>query len=74
MERKVGNRFLAALELAILRSMEPPCLYHFPPDRSYPEAVKSNAVILATGGTIAGAGASDLNSATYAAAKVPGEV
>lgn len=30
-----------------------------------------NVVILATGGTIAGAGASALNSATYSAAKVP---
>lgn len=30
-----------------------------------------NVVVLATGGTIAGAGASALNSATYAAAKVP---
>ena len=30
-----------------------------------------NVVILATGGTIAGAGASAANSATYAAAKVP---
>ena len=30
----------------------------------------ANVVILATGGTIAGAGASALNSATYAAAKV----
>jgi glutamin-(asparagin-)ase len=34
-------------------------------------APKPNVVILATGGTIAGAGASALNSATYAAAKVP---
>lgn len=34
-------------------------------------ATKPNVVILATGGTIAGAGASALNSATYAAAKVP---
>ena len=34
-------------------------------------AGKPNVVILATGGTIAGAGASALNSATYAAAKVP---
>ena len=33
--------------------------------------VKSNVVILATGGTIAGAGASAANSATYQAAKVP---
>ena len=32
---------------------------------------KSNVVVLATGGTIAGAGASAANSATYQAAKVP---
>ncbi|HEY9068291.1 MAG TPA: type II asparaginase [Burkholderiaceae bacterium] len=32
---------------------------------------KANVVVLATGGTIAGAGASAANSATYAAAKVP---
>jgi glutamin-(asparagin-)ase len=35
------------------------------------QAAKPNVVILATGGTIAGAGATALNSATYAAAKVP---
>lgn len=35
------------------------------------QTAKPNVVILATGGTIAGAGASALNSATYAAAKVP---
>ncbi|MDO9402441.1 MAG: type II asparaginase [Polaromonas sp.] len=35
-----------------------------------PAAPKPNVVILATGGTIAGAGASAINSATYAAAKV----
>ncbi len=34
-------------------------------------ATKSNIVVLATGGTIAGAGASAANSATYQAAKVP---
>src|SRR4051812_30038563 len=34
-------------------------------------ATKSNVVVLATGGTIAGAGASAANSATYQAAKVP---
>ncbi|MDV7453958.1 asparaginase [Acinetobacter baumannii] len=34
---------------------------------------KSNVVIIATGGTIAGAGASSANSATYTAAKVPVE-
>ncbi len=38
---------------------------------AYAQAVKPNVVILATGGTIAGAGASALNSASYAAAKVP---
>ena len=32
---------------------------------------KANVVILATGGTIAGAGADATNSATYQAAKVP---
>lgn len=32
---------------------------------------KPNVVVLATGGTIAGAGASTVNSATYTAAKVP---
>ena len=34
---------------------------------------KPNVVIVATGGTIAGAGASSANSATYQAAKVPVE-
>ncbi len=34
-------------------------------------ADKPNVVILATGGTIAGAGADVTNSATYQAAKVP---
>ena len=36
-----------------------------------PSAAKAHVVILATGGTIAGAGASSANSATYQAAKVP---
>src|SRR3989344_3564501 len=35
------------------------------------QAAKPNVVVLATGGTIAGAGASAANSATHAAAKVP---
>ena len=35
------------------------------------QAAKPNVVILATGGTIAGAGASAANSASYTAAKVP---
>ena len=34
-------------------------------------AKKANVVVLATGGTIAGAGATAANSATYQAAKVP---
>ena len=37
---------------------------------AHAQAAKPNVVILATGGTIAGAGASAVNSATYAAAKV----
>lgn len=36
-----------------------------------PAAAKPHVVVLATGGTIAGAGASAMNSATYSAAKVP---
>ena len=36
-----------------------------------PQQKLSNVVILATGGAIAGAGASAANSATYTAAKVP---
>ncbi len=35
------------------------------------QAAKPHVVVLATGGTSAGAGASAANSATYAAAKVP---
>ncbi|MDQ3059419.1 MAG: asparaginase [Pseudomonadota bacterium] len=38
---------------------------------AFAQTAKPNIVVLATGGTIAGAGASALNSATYAAAKVP---
>lgn len=40
---------------------------------AWAQAAKPQVVILATGGTIAGAGASAANSATYAAAKVPVE-
>lgn len=40
---------------------------------SEPQQKLANVVILATGGTIAGAGASAANSATYQAAKVPVE-
>ena len=38
---------------------------------AFAQAAKPHVVVLATGGTIAGAGASAANSATYAAAKVP---
>ncbi|WP_431275063.1 asparaginase [Variovorax ureilyticus] len=38
---------------------------------AHAQAALPNVVILATGGTIAGAGASAVNSATYSAAKVP---
>lgn len=38
---------------------------------AHAQAGKPHVVVLATGGTIAGAGASAANSATYAAAKVP---
>ncbi|MDD0838991.1 type II asparaginase [Curvibacter sp. HBC61] len=58
------NRFgwkngLAALLLSALSSV------------ALAQAAKPHVVVLATGGTIAGAGASAANSATYSAAKVP---
>jgi glutamin-(asparagin-)ase len=52
-------KFLMGLGLAAIASL------------AMAQASKPNVVILATGGTIAGAGASAINSATYAAAKVP---
>ncbi|MGH6640521.1 MAG: asparaginase, partial [Polaromonas sp.] len=55
-------QLLAGLGLAALATLGTP---------AGAQATKPNVVILATGGTIAGAGASALNSATYAAAKVP---
>ncbi|HXD07781.1 MAG TPA: type II asparaginase [Burkholderiaceae bacterium] len=42
-----------------------------PAQQATTAAKKANVVVLATGGTIAGAGASVANSATYQAAKVP---
>jgi glutamin-(asparagin-)ase len=42
-----------------------------PTQQAWAQAQKAHVVILATGGTIAGAGASAANSATYQAAKVP---
>lgn len=49
-------------------------MFLLPYQAAHAEAAKAklpNVVILATGGTIAGAGASAANSATYQAAKVP---
>jgi glutamin-(asparagin-)ase len=53
------KRFLAAVGLSALAVA------------SHAQPAKPHVVVLATGGTIAGAGASAVNSATYAAAKVP---
>lgn len=52
------NQMLAGLTLALGATL------------ACAQAAKPNVMILATGGTIAGAGASAINSATYAAAKV----
>ena len=54
-----GSRWLAGLLLSAASAV------------AMAQAAKPNVVVLATGGTIAGAGASAANSATYAAAKVP---
>ena len=53
------SRCLAVLLLAVMASV------------AHAQDRKPNVVIVATGGTIAGAGASATNSATYQAAKVP---
>ena len=54
-----ANRWLAGLLLSAASAV------------AMAQAAKPHVVVLATGGTIAGAGASAANSATYAAAKVP---
>lgn len=53
-----GSRWLAGLLLSAASAV------------AMAQAAKPNVVVLATGGTIAGAGASAANSATYAAARV----
>ena len=58
---KIG-KFIAGAALAAMSAMV---------SLAHAQAAKPNIVVLATGGTIAGAGASAVNSATYAAAKVP---
>ncbi|HEV8312349.1 MAG TPA: asparaginase [Burkholderiaceae bacterium] len=59
MFRSPFPRFIAALALSLSASL------------ALAQAAKPRVVILATGGTIAGAGATAANSATYQAAKVP---
>src|SRR5215470_15347549 len=61
---RLTRTLMAGIAAAILSSCV--ALAQTPPS---PE--KPNVVVLATGGTIAGAGASAANSATYQAAKVP---
>jgi len=64
------NRVLSTLGMALALSWMP--VASALAQTASPAAVKkANVVILATGGTIAGAGASAANSATYQAAKVP---
>ena len=64
------NRVLSTLGMALALSWMP--VASALAQTASPTAVKkANVVILATGGTIAGAGASAANSATYQAAKVP---
>src|SRR3989344_1826145 len=57
--RPAASRWLAGLLLSAASAV------------AMAQAAKPNVVVLATGGTIAGAGASAANSATHAAAKVP---
>ncbi|ACA19369.1 L-asparaginase, type II [Methylobacterium sp. 4-46] len=67
------RRCLAALLLGALPLAAPALALEAPqPEAAAPSAArKASIVILATGGTIAGAGADASNSATYQAAKVP---
>ena len=61
------------MKTAVLKSIIPGALallLAMPAAQAQEAAAKPNVVILATGGTIAGAGASAANSATYTAAKV----
>jgi glutamin-(asparagin-)ase len=61
----------AALALALALSAAPVVAREMPDKAADAQARKPSVVILATGGTIAGAGADAANSATYTAAKVP---
>lgn len=61
------------MKTAVLKTIVPGALallMALPIAQAQEATAKPNVVILATGGTIAGAGASAANSATYTAAKV----
>jgi glutamin-(asparagin-)ase len=62
----IARHLVRSLAALVLSSALGACAQVAPP-----AAGKANVVVLATGGTIAGAGASAANSATYQAAKVP---
>ena len=70
-----GRRLSSAAALAALACLPlgplPSAAREMPDAAADQAARKPNVVILATGGTIAGAGADAANSATYQAAKVP---
>jgi len=72
---QLRRRFLlsAALPLALAFGLQaaPLGAKEMPDPQATTEARKPNVVIIATGGTIAGAGADSTNSASYVAAKVP---
>ena len=75
MQKKFFRQTLMAATIALMGWVAVPGLA-LAQDASAPavaqtQASKANVVVLATGGTIAGAGASATNSATYTAAKVP---
>ena len=61
------------MKTAVLKTIVPGALallLSLPTVQAQETVTKPNVIILATGGTIAGAGASAANSATYTAAKV----
>ena len=75
MQKKAFRHTLMAATLAMMGLISAPGAA-LAQDASAPAiakaaTTKANVVVLATGGTIAGAGASATNSATYTAAKVP---
>lgn len=61
----------SAVAALLIATTATACAQTSPATSASAPAKKANIVVLATGGTIAGAGASVANSATYQAAKVP---